>query len=376
MSYTCELCDFVTDKQFNYQRHLTSTKHTNMMVGIKPRYCAICDVQFSQCSGLVHHRLKFHPTTTTPTNQTQNPPIKLRITVPQQSPNQQPIPVSNTDNTHHTSTSDPHQNITNQEHITVDSFIALFPNKNPSTTRRYYYDFSNYFDKKMPFNWKDQMTHNVGSLIPYARQLNPSSNKRFLQAIHELVPELQNEIISALMEARERERIYLSQKKKPTEDTTKSKEYIDLLFTIVQKLYTNPFRFMEVWTAKVKRPNDTQSFEGLNYYDMTTHTFHINADKVSKFYSESNITFDDELSRLLQTWFEKYNKTDNFLLSVKGAKLTQSSLRYILNQIEVKPTTSRKIYANKHKDEIDDYQKMRHTVLTHETSYVNPRQHT
>lgn len=349
MVYTCDLCQYTTTKQYSYNRHLDSQKHRDKQTGVKKNFCEICQIQFAFRSGLARHMHK------------------------------------------HTASVEP------QGELTKIDFIKQFQTTNPETARRNYDELSKYFkDNKLPVNWKEVFTSRVNQLNAYSLTLNPSSRKRFLQAVSTTIPELKQILKPFWTDACTKENEYLRSKPKPEMKEVKlvpkppvvipqiepkpkrtkkpSPAYVNKLTTIIKELYNQqPFRFKEVWTAKVKRIGDIRDFCGTNYYDMNIGTFYIGDDKVKKFYSDTAIKFTDHLVELLKDWFDNLNKTENFLTSMKGNPLTKDTYRYLLRLLNIEPTENRKIYANEHKDDIDACKVMRHNMQTHITSYKNQK---
>jgi hypothetical protein len=400
---------------------MDSVRHKDKIVGKNTHHCAICNIQYAFRSGLnkhnnIHHKIVAHEKFKEP-QKIENVSIVAKIVSPGNDKNPKHKNSSSSTSTKIISPridkTIPHKNlIDNQEvekdnsnsstvtkiispngdkvypiiklrtRVTVDKltsitreqFIELFPERNKSTIQRTYYELRKYYpNNDLPINWKDILIHDSDKLVTYAENLDPSSGKRFLLGVYNIVPELQGKLVTSVEKFKQVERDYLEKKQKPTQDCEPGKEYIDKLFKIIKEIYRYPFRFQEICTAKVKREGDNRVFADKNYYDLITGIFHINDDKVKIYYSGTTIKFDQNLVGLLSNWFSLYNLTDNFILSVNKKQLTASSFRYILNQLEITPTRSRKIYANHHKDEIEGYKNMRHSMLVHQTNYIDTK---
>lgn len=361
MSYVCDSCEFHTDKLYNYQRHMESSRHIKIVQGVKSNYCDTCHIQFAHRSGFTRHNNNFHDK-----NMTKNIVTSNDIKLSQQlnathydAPKKLIVQIK--------------QNPTVKPFLTKEQFIDLFPTVPKTTSQRRYYELRKYFpDNQLPSNWKNIFMSNMDNLDQYVSKLDPCSGKRFIQSLFTTIPELRSKLAPKWDLACKGEKEYLLDKEKPTQVQKKDQTYINKLFDIVGEVYKYPFRFQEIYTAKVKRDGNTIP-TGMNYYDMDKGIFHIMDDKVKKYYAEMDIKFNDKLIKLLLDWLTNDNLTDNFLLSVRGEKLTTSSFRYILDQLEITPTRGRKIYANEHKDDVDSYKKMRHTLLTHQISYINSK---
>jgi hypothetical protein len=68
--YCCNICDYVTSKKFNYNKHLSTSKHNNTIIGnqkvakvakvanVENFICNTCGMQYVTNSGLWKHKLK------------------------------------------------------------------------------------------------------------------------------------------------------------------------------------------------------------------------------------------------------------------------------------------------------------------------------
>lgn len=61
-TYNCTFCDYYTDKKFNYDKHLLTSKHKINSKEIPPKqhYCEICDKHFNSNNTLWKHNNKYH----------------------------------------------------------------------------------------------------------------------------------------------------------------------------------------------------------------------------------------------------------------------------------------------------------------------------
>jgi hypothetical protein len=60
--YICTFCNYYTDKKFNYDKHLLTSKHKINCKEIPPKqyYCEICDKHFNNNNTLWKHNNKYH----------------------------------------------------------------------------------------------------------------------------------------------------------------------------------------------------------------------------------------------------------------------------------------------------------------------------
>lgn len=357
-TYTCVPCSYTTNRLDNYNRHLSLKKHIDKVQGVLKHYCHTCKIQFSSGASYGVHKIKFHQTPT----QSNTITTTVQPTTQPILPKPQKIPIK----------IKPLQQ--SQQFIEVNDFVKLFPDKKISTIQRYFYDICSYFPnndstkKTIPIQWKSILIDNAHLLEKHAQTLNPNRSKGFLKAVNDLIPEIKNIVVIPLSNAQAAENIH-SKKKRLL--TNPSSEFKKVLLDIITSLYQYPFRRMELFTAYVKKPLSTLDLQGKNFYDVNTGIFHINDDKVSKFYDQSTILFNPKLINDLNKWFTNLNHTDFFLLSLKGQQLNNSSFNYILCKLGIKATVGRKLYANNTLDNpTESAQVLRHNLNTHFISYV------